>query len=648
MAELKKTLCNRDCPDVCRIVATVENGKVTKLAGDPDHPVTQGFLCHRTSQFLKLQYSPDRITTPLLRKNGELSPVGWDEALDFAADKLTRIRDESGGASILHYRSGGSLGMLKMLSDHFFEKFGPCAVKRGDICTGAGDAAQMLDFGDEDCNDLFDLHHSRTIVLWGKNVFTSSPHTIPVVKEAQSRGAKIWVIDPIHNKTVSIADRYLQPRPGGDFALAMAVARSLFDHAWIAPDAASFCDNLDDFRALANSRSLAEWCREADVAEADAVELARLLGVERPASILCGWGMARRSNGAAIIRALDALGAVTGNVGVRGGGVAYWWNRRRAFDASWIRANETAPRSVLEPLLGREILEAKEPPIRAVWITCGNPVAMLPESETTARALKSRELVVVADSFLTDTARCATLVLPTTTLLEADDLLGAYGHHFVGVAQPVVPPPLGVKSDLEIIQALAGRVGLGAHFAGTARDWKERFTKPKLEPKGVTLEQLERAPLRSPMSGDVAFEDRKFPTPSGKVNLIVNNVASDADDVEFPLVLMSMSTERSQSSQWVKVPEGPAIVTVHPDAARGLADGALARLESRVGAMDVRVKHDERQRRDVAIVPKGGHLHRGQCANALIRARTTDMGEGAALHERVRLVQIDTAKPIAG
>src|SRR5205814_7927187 len=99
-------------------------------------------------------------------------------------------------------------------------------------------------------------------------------------------------------------------------------------------------------------------------------------------------------------------------------------------------------------------------PIRAVWITAANPVVMLPESETIVEALRTRELVVVADAFLTDTARHAHVVLPTTTLLEADDILGAYGHHYLGVATPIVAPPPGVKSDLQILQELSRKVGM--------------------------------------------------------------------------------------------------------------------------------------------------------------------------------------------
>jgi anaerobic selenocysteine-containing dehydrogenase len=144
MLEVRKTICNRDCPDACGLVATVEDGKVIRIRGDKDHPITRGFLCYRTSLFLSTQYSPERLQTPLLKTNGEFHPVSWDQALDVAADRLVKIRQESGPAAIFHYRSGGSLGLLKHLTDYFFELFGPVTIKRGDICSGAGDTAQEV------------------------------------------------------------------------------------------------------------------------------------------------------------------------------------------------------------------------------------------------------------------------------------------------------------------------------------------------------------------------------------------------------------------------------------------------------------------------------------------------------------------------
>jgi len=269
---------------------------------------------------------------------------------------------------------------------------------------------------------------------------------------------------------------------------------------------------------------------------------------------------------------------------------------------------------------------------------------MLPESETTIQALRACELVVVVDSFMTDTAREAHLVLPTTSLLEADDLLGAYGHHWLSAATPVVPPPAGVRSDLEILQGLASRVGLAPVMAGTARQWKERMIAPKLGPHGIVLGDLEDGAVRNPLAPRVLFADRKFPTASGRVNLVTSPPPDPAalDSDEYPLSLMSLSTDRAQSSQWSARLEGPAVVTVHPEAAAGIPDGGIGRLESQVSGMSVRVRHDPTQRLDVALIPKGGHFKDGRCANALLKARITDLGEGGALYdERVRLVTVN-------
>jgi anaerobic selenocysteine-containing dehydrogenase len=223
-------------------------------------------------------------------------------------------------------------------------------------------------------------------------------------------------------------------------------------------------------------------------------------------------------------------------------------------------------------------------------------------------------------------------VLPTTTLLEDDDLMGAYGHHYVGASTPVVAPPPGVLSDLQILQQLAPRVGLGGLLDGTPREWKQRILR---KDAGFTVQDLEeKGPQRSALSAKVLYADRKFATPSGKVNLMTGAPERARVTEVYPLYLMALSTDKAQSSQWSKgPPPGPPLVTVHPDSAAGIPDGAVARLESAVGAMTVRVKHDQRQRRDVALMAKGGHLRTGSSANLLSRARATDIGGGGALYD---------------
>lgn len=633
MAEVRRTACNRDCADACSVLATVDNGEVVRLAGDPDHPITRGFLCQRTNRFLRRQNAPERLRTPLLRRGSELEEASWDEALDHVATSLLRIREESGPAAILHYRSGGSLGLVKHVIDAFWERFGPTTIKRGDICSGAGDHAQLTDFGVEDSSDVFDLLHARHVVLWGKNPHVAAVHLVPVLHEARERGARLHLVDPVHHRGAELCETFVQPRPGGDVALGLGVARSLFERGLADVDAPSYCNGLDDFRQLADGRTLADWAELADVSTTEIEALADVLA-DGPTTLVLGWGMQRRANGSTCIRVLDAIAAVSGNVGVRGGGASFYFARRAAFDLSFVRGAAAAPRTLPEALLGRAILQADEPPIRAAWITAGNPVAMLPDSRTVQRALRSLELTVVVDSFLTDTARCADVVLPTTTFLEDDDLVGAYGHHWVAEVRPVVAAPEGVKSDHEILLDLAPRLGV-EDFTDDVETWKRRLLPERHG--GIDLDAVRAAGghAKRPDAPDVLFADRRFPTPSGKVELVTDaEPEPPAVRPDRPRLLMALATEKAQASQWrAEQQDGPATAIVHPEAARGLPEGNLARLESDLGAMDVVLRFDERQRRDVVLLEKGGWLSAGRCANALVEARESDAGGCAAYHD---------------
>lgn len=637
--ELKRTTCSRDCPDACGILASVEDGRVVHLRGDPDHPVTQGFLCYRTASFLDLQYGPTRLTQPLVREGGRLVPASMEAALDLVARQLLRIREESGPAAILHYRSGGSLGLLKHVADRFFEEFGPCTATVGDICSGAGEAAQVEDFGVSDSNDLFDLLNSRTIYLWGKNPFVSNVHLVPVLKEARQRGTRVVLIDPVHHKGTTLADRYLQPCPGGDLDIALGVGRILLDTGRADPQALAACEPIDGYRRLVQGRTVSDYAAGSGLTVADLEAIAEDFA-SGPTAILVGWGMQRRGHGSAIVRSLDALSAISGNLFRVGGGCSFYFRRRGAFAVDrLVQGTRIAPRTVREPLLGEDIVAAKDPPIRALWITAGNPVCMLPDSAGVARALEATEFVVVADPFLTDTARRAHVVFPVPTLLEDDDLLGAYGHHWLGESRGVVPPPSGVMHEVQLFQELARRTGIGAAMAGSVDEYKRRLLT-KVEPLGVSLETLRTGPVRNPLAGQLRFPERRVETRNGKVQLLTAVPSRAVPDPSYPLWLFSNSNLESQSAQWSGRGLGTHTwITVHPDSAAGRKAGEVVEVESPQGRLRAELRLDPRQRRDVAIMPKGGHYDRGHSANALIAARATDRGMGAAyLDCRVRLV----------
>lgn len=627
-----RTICNRDCPDACGIVAEVEDGVVRAIKGDPDHPVTRGYLCFRTSRFPERQAAPDRLTQPLLRRAGKLEAVSWEEALDTAARRLGSIRAESGPEAVFHYRSGGSLGLLKGVADRFFEAFGPVTIKSGDICSGAGEEAQLLDFGVSDSNALEDLLNAQTIILWGKNPFASNTHLIPVLKEARARGARLILIDPVRHKAAGLCEDYLPLRPGGDLELALGIARALLDQDGWDDGVAEFCDGLEGYRELVQRREVPAWAAAAGVETKDIEALAAAFAAG-PTAILVGWGMQRRARGGAIVRALDALSAVSGNLFCPGGGCSFYFARRSAFDSLH---EGSAARHVREPLFALDVPALQDPPIRAIWVTAGNPVCMLPDSAGVAKALEDTEFVVVVDPFLTDTGRRADLVLPVPTLLEDDDLLGSYGHHYLGESRPVVPPPDGVRHEVEIFQELARRLRVDAGIEGSIESLKRRMMT-RLEAAGMRLEDLRAGARQNPFARQVLFAEGKVRTPNGRVqllqpgNLELLQEMDAGDGEDRGLWLFSNSTEKSQASQWAGKGLGEHTwVCAHPDAVPGLAEGDLVRVRSASGSLQARLTLDDKQRKDLAIMPKGGHFDTGQSANALIAAAPTDIGLGAA------------------
>ncbi|MCA9781850.1 MAG: molybdopterin-dependent oxidoreductase, partial [Candidatus Eremiobacteraeota bacterium] len=447
-----------------------------------------------------------------------------------------------GAESILHYHSGGSLGYLKNLIPVFFQEFGPVTVKRGDICSGAGEWAQETDFGLCDSSDPSDLLKSRLIVVWGKNVHTSSVHLVPTLMEARRAGAIIVGIDPVPTRATRLSDVFLCPRPGTDAQLALAVVSHLVERDAVAPDASAYCDNLEEFLSMACSVSFEERMARCGLDPEEGRKFAELYRHNSPSSILVGWGAPRRPNGADTVRAMDGLAAVSGNIGTTGACVSFYYQRRRNFSRRYLPEVVEPPRTFSETRLGREMREA-DPPVRLAWVTAGNPAAMLPDSQTVAEELRKTNFTVVVDTHHTDTTACADLVLPTLTLVEDDDLMGAYGNHFLRVSRPVIEPEGEARHELWIFQELSRRVGLEGLLDGTPTEWKDRLLSEE-----VDRSILEGGSTRQPGAPMVLFEGRRFLTPTGRVNLMTNEPPLPEEaEREYPYRLMAVSHPDAQS-----------------------------------------------------------------------------------------------------
>jgi anaerobic selenocysteine-containing dehydrogenase len=633
-----RTTCTRDCPDSCGIIATVENGRITKHKGDPNHGVTRGFLCSRGNDYLKRFYDPHRLLYPQRRTPSGWQRISWDEALDLIAEKLRHYREAFGARSILVVNYSAIHSWIpRILGRLFWSHFGGATFASGGLSVEAAHAAQQLDFGGDCTHEPEDLINSSAFVIWGKNVAVTRQHWMPFINQARQKGAIMAVIDPLYNAMARKADRFYQIRPGSDGMLAIGVSRLLLEREAADVEFITHHTNgFETYRQLVFSYSLEDVSGATDLKREQIQEIADLYATKKPLATFTGLGPCYWTNGGATIRLIDALAAISGNIGVSGGGMSTDIQGSAGVNLAMLReAPRGESRRILLPRLGEDILNAKDPPIKMGWIAGANPASSAPDTRRVKEGLRSLEFLVVVEQFMSATAELAHVVLPCTTYLEMEDLVTAYGHHWIGLTNPVVPPQGETKTDGEILQLLAQRLGFGPALAGAPQMWTRKMLEP-LAKEGLTLERLREKPHRNPIANAVPFSDRRFRTPSGNFEF-VNQFSPAADGVSGNrLHLLATKTLRMVNSQILPedLPEEP-VARVNPALLSEMrfAEGDQVWVVSGVGKIRARLVADEKVRRDVLLFNPA--LWKGELSgvNQLREAFLTDIGDGAAMHQ---------------
>jgi anaerobic selenocysteine-containing dehydrogenase len=484
-------------------------------------------------------------------------------------------------------------------------------------------------------------------------------HQWRLIREAQERGARVAVVDPRATDSSDGADLHLQPRPGTDAALALGLAQAivtegLHDADFLREHALGVERYLERIEAFPLDRT-------AEITGLDQEEihsLARAFALGNPSLLVAGFGLQRHRHAGQAMRAVALLPALTGNVGRPGGGWQY-----ANLNSHCLRPPPNLPpgedvltRSFPTSRLGRSLQELRDPPLRAAWFEKANPVSQHPRTKEVIRGLAGLELVVVVDQFLTDTARLAHVVLPSKTLFEEEDLVTAYWHPYLQLRQKVLDPPEGVKTETEIWRELCVRFGLSTRAFDL--DPSDRLRAMLPEGKEDALEELRLRPLDLSGRGEVAWEDLRFETPSGKVEFASETATrlwavdpvpdydpppegaeSDLAD-RYPLQLLTCKTRERIHSQfgnlaWVREVERPRVLDIHPlDAqVRGLEEGALARIWNARGSAEAPVHLDSGIRRGVVHVLEGRCVPEDPWMNLVTGDAVTDMGFGATFYE---------------
>jgi len=639
----------------------VENGVASRLRGNPDHPVTRGFLCGKVARYLEREYSPHRLLYPQKRignkGEGRFARIGWDEALDTIAARLKALAGEFGPEAILPYSYAGTMGLLNGngMDRRFFHRLGASRLDRT-ICSAAGSAGLTATLGYRYGTEPEQFSKAKLIIAWGANIHGTSVHLWPFIVEARRNGAKLIVIDPVRTRTAAVADQHLRVNPGSDQALAFGlihviVGEKLHDADYIA----RFTNGFDALAEKARAYDPERVAALTGIAKEEIIALAREYATIKPAVIRANYGLQRSERGGTAVRTITALPALTGSWKEVGGGLQLSTSQAFQFDRKALEMPHIGPpaRTVNMSELASALSALDNPPVKAMVVYNSNPAAIAPDQNRVLKGLKRDDLfTVVLEQFQTDTADYADILLPATTFLEHTDVYLAYGHYHLQLARPVVNAPGEARSNVDVFRALALRMGFeDACFRDSEDDMIRAMLAsghPFLE--GITLERLERehsVRLNVP-SPFLPFAEGGFGTASGKCELDVPDYAPPVESrfgnaalrKKYPLEFVSSKNDDSMNSTFGNrdaVDKQTSVLHMTPEdaAARGISSGDLVRAFNDRGSLLLTAEVDGVVGRGVVRAPAVRWAKRsadGRSANALTSERLTDIGGGPTFY----------------
>lgn len=656
-----RNVCPRNCYCSCSILSYVEDGRLLRVGGDPQHGFTRGNLCAKGYAYPQRVYHPQRVIYPLKqipRGSGNWERISWEDALGMVARKILEIKGRYGTFTpvCLNWQSG-NYGVLHHAPLGFFSALG-ATVADGNACWSAGLDALKYTFGSVRQPDPENMALSELIVIWGGNPAWTAVHQMHFIEKARSRGAKLVVIDPILTATAARADLYLGLKPGSDGALALGVAKELLEKGWL--DVSYIERHIQgwaEFKELLASTKVAAIEQETGLPSEAVTELALYYAESKPVATWLGMGVQRNLYGGQNIRAIAALAAVTGNVGLPGGGVYYasmehWsllnWKAKYAGESP---AAVKPERTVSINNFAGELQKLEGPPVKLLWISCRD---LFQDAQTAllGQSLQDVELIVQVDQFLNRTSQFSDLFLPATTQFEEWDLVFSYWHYWVGLNQPAIKPRGECRSDLEITLELSRLLNILAPGSSrfpawaTEEEWLEQECSAELYQRlGIKdFRELKEGPKKLDWPR-VTWSEGDFNTPSGKIELgsflaaenglplLPAYQAPAKSQPAYPYNLLTPHLQAGTNSQfmnleWLSFGSGQPALYLNVELAASLKvrEGDLVRLYNQQGEVILPVKITARIPVDTLLCYEGWFAKQDVNLNRLIEGRLTDMG----------------------
>ncbi|MEH7352670.1 molybdopterin oxidoreductase family protein [Neobacillus drentensis] len=533
-------VCSLDCPDQCGLLLHKEDGKIVKVEGDPQHPVTKGHICNKVRNMSERIYDVKRLKYPLKRTgskgDGKFIRISWEEALSTITSRWKELIEIDGPESILPYSFYGNMGRLSAegMDRRFWNRLGASRLDRT-ICSSAGSVGYQYTMGGSLGIDPEDTIHSKLFIFWGINAASTNMHQIALAQKARKQNGAKWIVIDVHkNQTGRMADWFIPILPGTDSALVLGLMHILFAENMVDQEfLQKYTVGYEELRKHVIQYTPAKVSEITGVPVSDIYKLARMYGETSPSFIRIGNGPQHHDNGGMFVRTVACLPALTGQWLVKGGGAikgnsAYLAPNTESLQRSSLLKNKHT-RVINMNLLGDALLTL-DPPVKSLYVYGSNPALVTPSSNKVRKGLEREDLfVVVHDLFLTETAKYADIVLPATSSFENTDLYTSYWHHYIQIQQPVIVPYGGAKSNVDVFRLLAKEMGFGdeATFAETEA---EMITGALNNPRNPYLEDInysyvvERRYVKAKVK---PLFPGTLPTPSGKIELYSEKMKQD-------------------------------------------------------------------------------------------------------------------------
>jgi anaerobic selenocysteine-containing dehydrogenase len=657
--EIKRSVCPYDCPDTCGLMVEVADGKAVRVSGDPEHPFTRGTLCPKMNHYERTVHSPLRLTTPLLRTgrkgSGQFQPLSWEEAIHRVSDRWRKIIARHGGQAILPYSYAGTMGLVQRNSGHpFFYRLGASRLDRT-ICAPAKEAGWKAVMGNTAAPHPDEPAFSDLVILWGINAVATNIHQLHAVREAKKKGAQVWLVDTYETPTAGIADRTFVIRPASDGALALGIMHvlareNLLDHDFLSTSVQGF----NELKSKILPEMTPEGVSSLTGLPAETIEfMAQGFSKAKAPFIRIGAGLSRYGNGGMNIRSIVCLPALVGAWGKKGGGAFAGTSTAGAFAMAEITredfmAGET--RMVNMNQLGHALNRLDNPPIMSLYVYHSNPASITPDQNQVLKGLVREDLfTVVHERFMTDTAKYADVVLPSTSSLEHGDIYRAYGNYCIQRVKAVVPPVGESKSNWEVFSLLAQAMGFPEPFF---RQSAEDLIRHVLSIPAPLRQGIDEKAFAAGKAVELPLPEgykTQYKTPSGKLEILNPKEAHPLPRYlpphggKEPYRLMTAPSLYALNSSFreredLRTQDRAMFLQMNPGDARekGLVDGERVAAFNDLGEVSFILRVTPKV--PAGVVVAAGvwwleHCPGRRSVNALTSQRLTDLGRGSTFYD---------------